>query len=122
MKKEMFLKIGKYGRPVFWSYLMVISSYFIIIFTKRNIFDGLFELKYIFVDILTYTLLLMVFIFSFYNVTHPYINKDSNDENDSHWATGLCILMPIIIIELLLIRFFNFDLIGYIFKLLNHYN
>ena len=118
MNNEMVLKMGRYGRPMFWAGLMSLSFYALIKILGNSMDSSsevfLFSLPVgsMIGMVVMYLILITIFAASAYRVTHPYMSEGVHDSHDSAWAVGIMILMPIFILHLLLQHFFGFDLLG----------
>lgn len=120
MRTETMQKIGRYGRPIFWAGLMSLSFAALVKFFKdlfnqewretlfTNFSTGVFS-------IFIWLVLIVVFIISIYKVTHPYVNKDEYDSSNEAWAVGIMILGPLVLAQVLLQQFFDFNLVNFIF-------
>ena len=114
-------KIGKYGRPIFWAYVMVFlfQSLIKIIgdFFTQNGRDFIISVFDSVGDVLAGTLLVLLpssifFAISIYRVTHPYISRDEHDDRDINWGMGLIFIFLFTILHFLLLYLFDYDLYG----------
>jgi uncharacterized membrane protein YhaH (DUF805 family) len=116
---SLFSKIGKYGRPIFWAGSMSYLSYifykiigdFFIPGGQEFLVSVYNDVGDILVGVFTTLVLIILLAVSVYKVTHPYISKNGYDESDEQWAVGICIFASIIILHILLIYLFDFDLL-----------
>lgn len=117
-QKSRVEKIGKYFRPIFWSFLMVFSFLGLLKFFESLFLPDLRHAIGFFFGTFIALLLIIVFILAIYKVTHPYISKNDYDERDGNWGVAVYLLTPFIVIHILLKLFFGFDFIGFIFYFL----
>ena len=117
MKKErLILTIGRYARPMFWAFLMAwsLQSLWKIAgnFFLPNFFVGLEIGSIIFLPIMLLILFGIIFA-SVYHVVNPYISKEEFDERNVQWGLAACVLVPLAIVHLLLLHFFQFNLLDF---------
>jgi hypothetical protein len=119
---ETILKIGRYGRPIFWAGLMSLTFYALIkiflnsINPSSEVFFFSQSFGSMVFSVIMDLILISIFAASVYRVTHPYKSTGEHDSHDQTWATGIVILVPIFSLHLLVQYFFGFDLLGTIFS------
>ena len=111
--------IGKYVRPIFWALSFSGSLWLIFEFFSKLFLGKLptwgWGLGDIFLLFLSFLLVFVIFIVSFYRVTHPYINKEEYDSSNENWTAFLFIVIFLSLVQWLPHYFFGVGLLDIIF-------
>ncbi|MDO8658998.1 MAG: hypothetical protein Q7K54_00180 [Candidatus Parcubacteria bacterium] len=109
-------KIGKYGRPIFWSLSFSSSLWLVSKFFYKLFFGQLasWGFKNNFFFILSVLMILAILFLSLYRITHPYISKEDYDSVDDAWGMGIFVLIIFVILQIFLEYLFNFNLYHFI--------
>ncbi len=116
-QKSKIEKVGKYFRPIFWSYFTVFFSVSLIKILREAIFiSPTWKVIGWFFGLFLILFSLVATIFGIYRITHPYIGKEDYDSGDEGWGVAAYFLLLFLIIYLPLKYYFGIDILEYIFR------